>query len=754
MRSRPKALGILLMTTLWLAAAPAVSAVDLTRAQAGRISQWVGQILEQAHYRHAVLDDTVSASFLKNYLDALDYSHMVFLQSDVDEFTKRYGKSLDEYTLRGDASPGYEIFERYLQRLTSCNQLAQRLLKESYDFSADESFLVKRDKAPWPKDAAELEQLWKLRIKFELLQDRLTFLDKSTKKEKGKAADAGKKPAEPAPKEPGKYNPEETLKTISKRYDRLLRNMQKLKSEDILQTYLTSLSHSFDPHSDYMSPTEAEEFDIKSIKLSLIGIGATLQSDDGYTKIVSLVPGMPADLSKQLKPGDKITAVAQADGDFVDVIEMPVKDVVQLIRGAKGTAVRLMVIPTDSPGGAEKKIVRIIRDEIKLTEQFAKARVVEMPVEGGPAQRLGVVNLPQFYEHCARDVEKLLERLKQEKVDGVILDLRRNGGGILEEAVSLTGLFIGKGPVVQVREKDPRRRAQVYRDDHPKAAYDGPLVVLVSHLSASASEITAAALQDYGRAVVVGDQTTHGKGTVQKLLSLKSFIDPDFGIDPGKLKLTVAKFYRVAGTTTQKIGVTPDVVLPSRFDYMELGEASLPNCLPADTTAPVPFTRTDRVGNAMEDIRAKSSARTRNNPEFVYIGQDIELLKKQIADKSVSLNEAKRLKEREEQKKRDEERRQERAQRKAGPERVFEMSLAMIDDNKPLKLLTTPRGKDDNTLTASTSPTPKATDPAGDDDELDEPDHKLDPHLDESLKILADLVRVSRATVSASSTNR
>lgn len=712
--------------------APLSAAEDLNRADSGRIAQWVGRILEQAHYKHAIFDENISKTFLKNYLDVLDFTHMVLLQSEVDALNAKYGSVLHKHTLRRDAAPAFEIFDQYLARLTERNQLAQRLIKEpaTADFTGDEKFLITRSKAPWPKDEAEAEMLWRQRIKFELLQDRLAFLDKARKKAEERKKSGAKEETPPA------YDPAETLKTISKRYDRQLKNMQKLKNDDILQLYLTALSRAYDPHSDYMSASDAAEFDIKSIKLSLTGIGATLQSEDGYTKIVSLVPGMPADLSKQIKTGDRVVAVAQGAGEAVDVVEMPLKDVVQLIRGPRGTEVRLTIIPADSIGGSEKKVVTIIRDEIKLTEQFAKARVIEQPGPDGKTARVGVITLPQFYENCSRDIEKLIERLKKEDVTGIVLDLRRNGGGILEEAVSLTGLFIPKGPVVQVRDKPLPARAQVYPDTNSKVAYEGPVVVLVSRLSASASEIAAGALQDYGRAVVVGDQATHGKGTVQKLLSLKSFVDDDFGPDPGKLKLTVAKFYRVAGTTTQKIGVTPDIILPSRYDYMELGESSLPDALPADGTTPVPFARQDRVTPFLEPLKIASADRVRKSTDFVYLNEDIELLKKQLADRTISLNEATRLKELQEIRDRDEARKKERAARKNNPVKIFDLSLAMVDKDQPLKLSS---ARTTEALTASNeTPLPKEE---ADEEELDDVT-KLDPHLGETVSILTDYIKL------------
>jgi carboxyl-terminal processing protease len=644
-----------------------VSAVDFTGVQAGRIAQVVGRLLESNHYKQTPLNDAVSEMFLNGYFDALDFNHMFFLQTDLDEFEKRYGTKLDDLINHADASPGFAIFDRYLSRLEERNEFVQKVLKEEFDFTKDEKFQPSRNKSPWPKDSAEASELWRARVKFELLQGRLA-----------------------------KEKPEETLKTISKRYNRLVKTMREYDSEDILQIYLTALAHTFDPHSDYMTPTEATNFDINNVKLSLSGIGALLRSEDGYARIVSLVPGGPADLSKQLKPKDRIIAVAQGAEEPVDTIEMKLSKVVDMIRGKRDSEVRLTIIPASSPDGSEKKVVRLIRDEIKLTEQYAKAKVFDHPDDTGKTQRLGVITLPQFYDNCARDVEKLIERLNSEHINGLVLDLRRNGGGILQEAIALTGLFIKKGPVVQV--KDSQKRTQILRDEDSKLAYDGPLIVLVGHLSASASEIVAAALQDYDRALVVGDQSTHGKGTVQTLQSLNPFFKQPLVSDAGKLKFTISKFYRIAGGTTQKHGVSSDLVLPSITDYMELGEASLPNCLEADNTTPLEYNRLGKVKPFLSELERRSKERVAGSIDFGYVNQDIELLKKQRADKSISLNEAKRLEEKREQKDRLEARKQERAQRKPINEQVFDLNLEMVDKKKPLALVGSPKTKEGDAL--------------------------------------------------------
>jgi len=571
-----------------LASAPLASAVEFTRSQSARISHMVGTVLEKIHYRQAPLDDTISEKFLKNYLDGLDYNHLIFTKADVDEFQAKYGKTLDDMVLpkearkAPDARPAYDIFDRYLLRLSEKNAFTAKILKEKFDFSADESILANRHKAEWPKDEAEAEQLWRGRIKYELLAARM-----------------------------GKETEEEAIKRIAKRYDRLEKTMREFDSEEILQTYLDSLAHVYDPHSDYMGPTEAKEFDIKHISLTLSGIGATLQWDDGYTKIVSMVAGGPAALSKQLHPNDRIVAVAQGNGEAVDVVEMRLNKVVQLIRGKRGTPVTLTVIPADSNDGTARKTFTIVRDEIKLKDQMAKARVYEHKTEDGKTQKLGFIDLPQFYDNCAEHVETLIGRLKKEKVEGIVLDLRHNGGGILEESVNLVGLFISKGPVVQVR--DSEKKTKIYPDSDPKVAWDGPLIVLVGRLSASASEITAAALQDYGRALIVGDQSTHGKGTVQQVLDLARLMqqsDRDPISEPGKVKVTVSKFYRIAGGTTQKQGVTPDIILPSIYDYLDIGESSLDNALEADNIAPAKgYESLGEVKQYVTELEKSSKAR-------------------------------------------------------------------------------------------------------------------------------------------------
>jgi carboxyl-terminal processing protease len=705
----------LLILLLALAVNWQAPAADLDLIQSGKIAQAVGRIIQQVHYRQTPLDDTISELHLQNYLDALDFSHLIFLQTDVDQFREKYGKNLDDLTLAGTVAPAHEIFALYLKRLTERQQLADRLCKEKYTFDTEETFIPARSKLPWPADEREMEKLWRQRIKFELLADRL-------------AKQATGKPV---------AQDDETLKVISRRYSRLLKTMKEHENSEILEIYLTALTRTYDPHSDYMSPAEATNFDINNIKLSLTGIGAVLTQEDGYTKIQRLMPGGPAARGKKLQPNDRILAVAQGDAEPVDAVDMKLNKVVDMIRGKKNTEVRLTIIPANASDGSTKKVISIIRDEVKLTDSLAKARITERLIAGGGTERLGVITLPQFYENCAEDVETLITRLKKEKIDGLVLDLRHNGGGILPEAVELAGLFIEKGPVVQVR--DSRRRNQILRDENANISYDGPLVVAVSHMSASASEIVAAALQDYGRALIVGEGATHGKGTVQQLIPLNQTIAAGLGQDSGKLKFTISKFYRINGSTTQHGGVASDLRLPSVLDYLDLGESKMPRALPADKINPANYEPLDRVKSHLAELTSLSAKRLATDRDYEYTRQDIERIKKQQADKSVSLNEAKRRQEAADQKAQTEARKKERSGRIPNGEKTYELTLDAAKTGKPLALVTAKPGPAEGIAT-------------GDDSDPAELDPAADAPLRETLRILRDYSRLLHGSAHLGST--
>ena len=704
---------------------PFGQAVQLSDEDSGKIARVVGFLLSQTHFKRAALDDEISKQFLRKYMESLDYSRMVFLQSDFDEFSKKYGTLLDNLTKRGNVSPAFEIQKRYITRLKTSHSWLEEIINKEFDFNADETFTPDRTKTNWPKNEEEARNLWRKRIKYEVLGNRLS------KRRSVDALKAKNKGSEPIKKSDGTavklYNIEEEKGKIIRRYERFLRVRTEMDSGDVLQYYLTALSNGYDPHSDYFSPREAENFEINNIKLSLTGIGARLQWDDGYTKLIELVPGGPAIKSKKLKPGDRIVGVAQGEeGESVDVFEMELDKVVDKIRGEKGTMVRLTIIPADASDDSETKEVRLIRDKIKLTDSLAKGQVVDYP----DMPRLGVIDLPQFYENCARDVSLILDRFKKEKVNGVVLDLRRNGGGLLPEAVKLAGLFIEQGPMVQVI--DSRQRKQVLQDNDTKIGYNGPMIVLVGKLSASASEIVAAALQDYGRAVVVGSQSTHGKGTVQTVMPLINWVRIK---DPGKLKLTISKFYRIAGGTTQKQGVKPDLILPSPYDYMEIGEATLPNSLAADHTDPLNYRRLNLVTDYVQELSSKSDDRIKKDQDFSYILDDIETLKKRLKDKSFSLNETKRLKEKDEDKAKRENRKKERKDRGKQEETIYDVTIKMIQKNIAL-------GEEIEEEEKPIRLKEEEDEDSEEEEEEEEEDPKLDPHLRETLKILQDYIKL------------
>jgi carboxyl-terminal processing protease len=712
-----------------------------TTVEEAQIARLVVGLLERMHYSQQPFNDTISSKFLDRYLDTLDPARMIFLKSDEEEF-EVYRNKLDDMLLRfGDVSPGKIIFNRMLKRYEQfVNYVTNLVATEKFTFDTDEKILVNRKDQPRPADLDEAKKIWRDRVRYEYLQEKLN-----------------------------NEKPEEIVKIITRRYNRQLRTLREFDSEEVLQIFLSSLAHVYDPHSEYMGRPTYENFNI-SMKLSLCGIGAVLTSEDGYCKIRELMPG-PAMRSGKIKVNDRIVAVAQGTNEFVDVIDWKLTKVVELIRGPKGTEVRLLIIPADAPDPSTRKVVSLIRDEITLENQEAKAKLLEIPVENGQTSRVGIIDLPSFYADLSNrsadhkstttDVAKLIKKLKAEKVEGIILDLRKNGGGSLEEAINLTGLFIKEGPVVQVKDSDGSISVDYDRD--PEVLYDGPLVVLTSRFSASASEILAAALQDYKRAIVVGDKSTHGKGTVQSLIELNRFLRKTNNL--GALKLTIRKFYRINGESTQLKGVIPDIILPSVNNYADIGESSLPNALPWDTIPPTKYETVNMITKAIvEELSKRSAARISADKDFAYIMDEIERFKKAQAEKTVSLNESQRRKEKEDAKKRLEERKKEIKSRPAPNYVTYEITLKNADkpglpapvslkkDSETNKVQTasatstnkTESPKQDNQI-ASTKPDKSDSDDIFDSDKSDEDDSVLssiDPTMDEARRILLDLIEV------------
>lgn len=693
----------------------------------------VGRLLEEGHYTHHPLDDEISRKLLTGYLEILDFSHLFFTQKDVDAFTKKYATKLDDDILLGNLKPAHEIFDVFQKRVEDRVKKIKELVKQPMDFKTNETVLLSRQKAPWPKDEAEADDLWRKRIENELLQEKLS-----------------EHPIEPGPK------------LVERRYDRMLRNIHEEDDEEQVKLYLDALAQAYDPHSEYLSASDLKNFSI-NMGLSLVGIGAMLRSEDGYAKIESLVAGGPAQTSGRLKVGDRITAVAQGAKDFVDVRDMRLDKVVEQIRGKKGTKVRLLVIPASAADPAERKTVELVRDEIKLKDQEARADIIIKKDRNGDPVKLGWLTLPSFYadmdshkKSTTKDVLALLKRLKREKIQGLIIDLRRNGGGSLEEAISLTGLFFKSGPVVQT--KGANERVVISTDPDPGIAYDGPLVALTSRQSASASEIFAAALQDYGRAVIVGDQSTFGKGTVQTILEIGRFTSllGSRSQEDGALKLTIQKFYRVAGGSTQLHGVTSDIVLPTLTDLPEFGESGLKNALPYDEVPAAKFTKwSDSHSLFLNELRVRSAARVAADPEFHYVLEDMERMRKKLDDNRISLNEEVRKHEVDEQKARKEARSKERLARNEEEPSIYRLTLETLDSPK-LELIMYP-GKIAEVKNNGGKIAPEAAPDSDDDDpdsDLAEGDDTkpaaIDPERDETLNILTDLVQLSTSPKTAS----
>src|SRR5216117_974728 len=721
----------LALCAIVLAAAVAVPPAIATSRET--IAMSVGRLLEEGHYTRQKLNEDVSKKFLQTYLELLDFSHLFFTQEDVDALNAKYGSSMAGDILLGTLKPAYDIYALYTKRVDDRVAKIKELLKQPIDFKSNATVELSRQKAPWPKDEAEADQLWRGRIANELLQEHLS-----------------EHPIEPAPQ------------LVSRRYDRLARNVHEEDKDEQMKLYLDALAQAYDPHSEYLSKADMKNFSI-NMGLSLVGIGAMLRSEDGYAKIESLVPGGPAQVDGRLKVGDKITAVAQGPAEFVDVREMRLDKVVEMIRGKKGTHVHLLVIPSDATDPSRRKNVELVRDEIKLKDQEARADIIMKKDENGDPIKLGWLTLPSFYadmdrhqKSTTRDVLALLKRQKKENIAGLVIDLRRNGGGSLEEALSLTGLFLKSGPIVQT--KDYNGSIRVSANPDPGIAYSGPMVVLTSRQSASASEIFAAALQDYGRAVVVGDKNTFGKGTVQTILPIGRFASllGSRSDEDGALKLTIQKFYRVAGGSTQLHGVASDIVLPTLTDLPEFGEGALKNCLPYDEVPPAKFTKwSDTHSLFIDELKRRSAERIQGDSEFHYVMEDIGRLRHKLDDNRISLNEDNRKSETQEDKLRKELRSKERLARNEEEPRIYRLTLDTVD--KPNLQLVMYPGKLAEVKKNGVAPKvdPEAAPDAesdlvgsaGSDSGNKEP--VVDPERDEALNILGDLVDFSRGPKTA-----
>lgn len=586
-------------------------------------NQLITTILSRYHFKKFDLNDSLSKVIFDRYINSLDPGKSYFLKSDINQF-ENFEEKIDDLLLDGDLSFFYDVFNLYVKRVNERENYIEILFENDFDFSTDEVFIFNRDSISWAEDLQELNERWNKRIKNDAITYKLNEKDW-----------------------------EFISGTLQKRYSNYAKFLNQYNSEDVFQLAMNAFTQSIEPHTNYLSPVASDNFKI-DMSLSLEGIGARLQTEDDYTKIVEVIPGGPAAKSKLLNVDDKIIGVAQGDeGEFVDIIGWRITEAVKLIRGAKGTKVRLQIIPSQSEVNVRIKEISLVRDKVKIEDQAAQHKIIEIDENGNP-RKIGIITIPSFYidfdgqrkgerdfKSTTRDVKKILDTLITEKVDGIIIDLRNNGGGSLSEAIELTGLFIEQGPVVQVKNSDGS--IEIGDDPDPAIVYDGPLAVMVNRFSASASEIFAGAIQDYGRGLILGEQT-FGKGTVQNLIDLNRLASGQRN-ELGQVKLTIAKYYRVNGGSVQNLGVVPDIEFPSFIEANEFGESSEPNALPWDKIDPTEFSLYDNFSSILPVLLKNHNQRMNDNIEYQQLIDEIREYRENRKRTTFSLNLSERMKE-------------------------------------------------------------------------------------------------------------
>ena len=624
-------------------------------------TRWLVNSLERLHFSERSLDDIEMGALIESYLEDLDYNHLYFTQKDLDGFRARFGPPLERYLRSGNLHPAFQIFAVFRERVLDRIEWVRDYLKRDFAFDGDLAYRTDREKVSWPADAEEADRVWKTRVQYELLNEVIARMEPS---DLGETEPAPSPPTgEPAPEAAEEELPSEPLpleealaeakEVVLERYERLETEMNRFEPQEVQEIFLTTLARTFDPHSVFLSADSLEDLSI-AIENSLVGIGAVLSDVDGYCTVRELIPGGPARLSGEIDVNDQILAVAQGDeGEVVDVVDMKLRKIVKKIRGEKESVVRLKIRPAEAADPSARKVVRLVRDEVQLTANLARARLYQIPAEDRTVS-IGVIDLPSFYgsdkpgdPNSSDDVAELIGELKEQGVEGLILDLRGNGGGLLSEAVELAGLFIPEGPVVQV--KTVQGDLLHHDDEDEGVAWSGPLVVLVSKFTASASEIVAGALQNYDRALVVGDRSTHGKGTVQGIFRMTPPLFHSLsasGKDVGATKVTVQKYYLPNGESTQLEGVKSDVVIPSMNDHLSIGESDLDHSLAWDTIEPVAFgiekdLREDLAtidSSLVETLRERSLRRREQLREFSLLQESIDFFRERREETVVSLD--------------------------------------------------------------------------------------------------------------------
>lgn len=623
---------------------------DVFVATGSRAARVLSAIIPRAHLFHQPVTDAIAAKALDLYFDALDFDRTFFLASDLEEFRREIPRLAPAFR-DGDLTPAFRIYTRYQERVRDRLAFVETQLKKGFDLESKDTYLWRRRNAPRAASPAEWDALWHSKLQHEYVARvvAVKLAAETPAPEGDTAAPSPRRPdaataerqtiagADDSVSRDAHLTPEEFLRQRYRQFDDMLRTQD---AEQVVDRFLSSFTSAFDPHSEYMSPSRTEDFDI-NMKLMLVGIGAQLMPEDGAAKIERIIPGGPADRDGRLQPGDRIVAVGQGDEEPESILHVPLYRAVRKIRGEKGSPVTLVYWPSNDISGATEHRVTLLRDEVKLEEQAAKQRIIEVPGGEGRTRKLGLITLPEFYadfkpgpgqepRRSATDVRRILEDLRKANVDGIALDLRNNGGGSLPDAIEMAGFFIRSGPVVQVRDA---RQVQVLSDPDPAVVYDGPLVVLINRMSASASEIVAAALQDYGRAILIGDSKTHGKGSVQSLLPMEVR-----GERLGSFKVTTANFYRISGGSTQVKGVEPDIIVSSVFDGMELGEEFLPNAMPWSMVDPAFYATLMNQAPPVDVLRAQSERRRVEDEAFQTRASLLERIRARVNAETISLN--------------------------------------------------------------------------------------------------------------------
>lgn len=616
-------LGIFIAATVACSAAPRVVDRDVPGSnnlkpdpRQSLITKEIAALVTSINYKKVSLNDSLGGVIFDNYVKGLDGNKSYFLAADIKDF-EQYKSTFDDDLKAGDLTAAFYMFNVYQKRYNERMNFSLKEVKQKFDFTKNESYVYDREKLAWFKNLEESNQSWSKKVKYDFVNLKIAKQEDST-----------------------------IVKTLSKRYENLLSQSNKINNQDAFQVIMTAFTNSIDPHTSYFNPANAANFNIDMAR-SLEGIGATLASENEFVTIKSVVTGGPADKSKQLKIDDKIIAVAQGQEDFVDVVGWRLDNAITLIRGTKGTTVRLKILSKDQDLSATPKVVQMVREKIILEDQSVQKKIKTFNKDG-KTYHYGIIEIPAFYadwkemqagnpnyKSTTRDVKLILDSLKKDNIDGIIIDLRGNGGGSLTEAIDLTGLFISKGPVVQVR--DYRKKIEVDEDEDPSISWTGPMVVMTDRFSASASEIFAGAIQDYGRGIIIGN-TTYGKGTVQSAIDMKR-VNPDLGDKGGQINLTMGKFYRISGSSTQHKGVVPDIEFPNIFPADKYGESSEPSALPWDEIKSSNYTKVANLAPAIAELKTLHDVRMKSSKDYSYLLQEIEEFKKRDAETTLPLNE-------------------------------------------------------------------------------------------------------------------